>query len=271
MPSFLTTFLQTFTYFALVAILIAAGLGAPIPEDIPLLTAGYLSNKNHSPIAMIDADHDGRLDTVDPARQRRVPHVSLMIVAGMIGVLAGDSIVFFIGRRGIDSNNFVARHLRKILHSKRREKAERHFARHGNLTVFAGRFMPGFRSLVFAMAGMAKMSYVRFLTIDFLAAAISVPTFIILGHELANHLYPEDIYAKVDAVKHIVGPIILVLIVGAILLYIVRRRRTAALIISEDPSVVPTPPAKRPPNSNGSPLTLGALKPRLPSQSSPNP
>src|SRR5205814_5420902 len=103
-------------------------------------------------------------------------------------VLIGDSIVFSIGRHGIEGPGAVAKHIRKIMHSKRREKVERHFAKHGNLTVFAGRFMPGFRSIVFAFAGLSKMSYPRFLLIDGLAASVSVPVFIYLGWRFAEHL-----------------------------------------------------------------------------------
>ena len=169
--------LTHFTYVALTAVLILAGLGVPMPEDIPLILSGYMCNEKVSPIkyVMVDSDNDGVKDTQETTN-RKVPKVHWMIVAGMVGVLLGDSIVFSIGRRGIESNNFVARHLRKVMHSKRREKVEKHFARHGNLTVFAGRFAPGFRSIVFAFAGLSKMSYARFLLIDGIAAGISVPS-----------------------------------------------------------------------------------------------
>ena len=147
-----------------------------------------------------------------------------MMASGMFGVLAGDSIVFFIGRRGVHGNNFVAKHIRKVLNSKRREKVEHHFARHGNLTVFAGRFMPGFRSLVFAFAGMSKMSYLRFILIDGTAAAISVPIFVFLGFHFAEHFYELERF--LERFKHIVIPVVLVLAVGAIIIYYVRKRRT---------------------------------------------
>jgi membrane protein DedA with SNARE-associated domain len=145
----------------------------------------------------------------------------------MVGVLAGDSIVFTIGRRGVHGNNFVARHLRKVLHSKRREKVERHFAKHGNLTVFAGRFMPGFRSIVFAFAGMSKMSYPRFLIIDGMAAAISVPVFIFLGHHFAETIR-HDFFGYLERQKHVVIPAVSIVLLTGLLIYIVRRRRAAA-------------------------------------------
>ena len=228
---FATTLLAAlthFTYVALAGVLILAGLGLPLPEDIPLVLSGYLCNEEVSPIkyVMVDSDNDGVKDTQEESG-KKIPKVHWLSLAGMIGVLVGDSIVFNIGRHGIEGNNFVARHLRKVLHSKRREKVERHFAKHGNLTVFAGRFMPGFRSLVFAFAGLSKMSYLRFLMIDGFAAAISVPVFVWLGWRFAKHI--EVVMIWIDRIKHILLPVIIVLVLGAIALYYVRRRRRPAL------------------------------------------
>jgi membrane protein DedA with SNARE-associated domain len=216
--------LTKFTYIALIAVLMIAGAGVPIPEDIPLIFSGYLCNKQESPIkdltVMIDTNRDGVKDTASP---RHIPDLRIMMLAGMVGVLAGDSIVFNIGRHGIESNNLVARHLRKVMHSKRREKVERHFAKHGNLTVFVGRFMPGFRSIVFAFAGLSKMSYVRFLLIDGIAAAVSVPLFIFIGWYFAPHI--NEVWKWADRVKHWALPIGLFALALALTIYFARRRR----------------------------------------------
>ena len=226
----LQLFLAHFTYLALLIVLLAAGVGVPIPEDVPLMTAGYLCHPEASPIndlPVIDTDGDGKVDAPNPDGQpQRIPHVSLMIIAGMIGVLTGDVFVFFVGRNGIDSSNIVARHLRKVLHSERRARAEKHFAKHGYLTVFAGRFMPGFRSLIFAMAGMSKMSLPRFLLIDSLAAGISVPTFVILGYHFAPHI--NKLFHYVSETKSILTYITLPLLAIAIALYLLRKKKRAA-------------------------------------------
>ena len=111
----LTKFLIHFTYVALMAVLVLSGLGLPVPEDIPLVFSGYLCSPKYSPIAieddsipMIDTNGDGIPDSPDPHFHRHhVPHLYLMMVAGMIGVLVGDSIIFSIGRRGLDGNNFL--------------------------------------------------------------------------------------------------------------------------------------------------------------------
>lgn len=224
------TFLIHFTYLALVAVLVAAGLGVPIPEDVPLAFSGYLCHEDVSPVnavMMIDSNGDGIPDTLPAGAEIRVPHVPIMILAGMIGVLTGDSIVFFIGRHGVSSNNFVARHIRKVLTTKRRDKVQAHFRKHGAMTVFAGRFMPGLRSPIFAMAGLSQMSLGKFLMIDGLAAGISVPTFVVLGYYFAHRI---DAFIRfIDSVKLIVLPIFIAGLAVAIAIYLLRRSRRKTL------------------------------------------
>ena len=57
MLPFVQAFLTRFTYVALSLVLIAAGCGVPIPEDVPLIFSGYLCNPTQSPIATITATH----------------------------------------------------------------------------------------------------------------------------------------------------------------------------------------------------------------------
>ena len=236
MVALLMSLLGHFTYLALVGVLVLAGTGVPIPEDIPLILSGYMCNEEHSPILdlpkLVDLDGDGFKESEVTKGKENLPRLHWMIVAGMVGVLLGDSIVFSIGRRGIESNNFVARHLRKVMHSKRREKVERHFAKHGNLTIFVGRFMPGFRSLIFAFAGLSKMSYARFLLIDGLAAGMSVPLFVYVGYRFAEHI--EKVWMWIDRIKHVLLPVVLAAAAIAAVLYIVRRRRAAAAAALEN-------------------------------------
>jgi len=225
----LMSVLAHFTYVALAAVLILAGMGLPIPEDIPLILSGYMCDKDYSPINQIpkyvDTDGDGIKETQVP---RVLPKLEWMVVAGMVGVLLGDSIVFSIGRRGMTSNSLVARHLRKVMHSKRREWVERHFARHGNLTIFFGRFAPFLRSIVFGFAGMSKMSYARFLLVDGLAAALSVPLFIYIGYHFAQNV--DSVMSLIARIKHVLLPVALAAIVIAVVLYILRRRRGPAAL-----------------------------------------
>src|SRR5579862_5250740 len=65
---FVQKFLAHFTYVALILILFATGMGVPLPEDIPLITSGYLCNKAESPltqIPLVDTNGGGIPDTPD--------------------------------------------------------------------------------------------------------------------------------------------------------------------------------------------------------------
>lgn len=218
-------FLTHFTYLALVLVLFAAGMGVPIPEDIPLAFSGYLCHPQESAIRnipTIDTDNDGKPDLVDPERPVKIPNLYLMMVAGMVGVLAGDTLVFHIGQQGVRGQSFVARHVRKVLNSSRRERLERWFHKHGSLTVFCGRFMPGLRSAVFALAGMSGMKYWRFIIIDGLAAAISVPVFVFIGYHFAATI--NVLFEQLKHLKQIFLPIGIALAVVALAVYWIRRR-----------------------------------------------
>jgi membrane protein DedA with SNARE-associated domain len=213
--------LSQFTYFAVVGLLTLAGMGVPIPEDIPLITSGYMCHPTESPIAKAnqrDFDRDGLREHLE----RGVPYLHMMIFSGILGVLIGDTIVFAIGRQGIHANNMFARRLQKVVDSKRREKVESYFARYGNLTVFCGRFMPGFRSIVFAFAGMSKMSYVHFMIIDGIAALISVPVFVYLGYHFAARM--NELFDFLHEIRYFAVPIISIIALCGLLAYLRRRR-----------------------------------------------
>ncbi len=213
MVPFLLSLLSKFTYVALAALLVIAGCGVPIPEDMPLILSGYLCNAHWGPFS--------------GARAHLAPNIWVMAGVGLIAMLAGDSILYFIGRRGIDSKNIIAGHVRKVLTPKRRAGIERHFARYGDATLFVGRFMPGIRAGVFAFCGIAGMSYIRFLIVDGLAGLISVPTLIWLGHWQAHHLH--QFLLKVAEFKHWVYGGVAIALCIAVVIFLVHRRRQNAI------------------------------------------
>ncbi len=72
--SFLTTYLEEFTYIGIFTILILAGFGLPIPEEIVLVFSGYLAFLEYTKF-------------------------SSTVLIALLGVLAGDFILFSFGRR----------------------------------------------------------------------------------------------------------------------------------------------------------------------------
>lgn len=140
---------------ALLAVLLLCGLGLPMPEDIILITAGLLASMGKFPLWWA-------------------------IFAGMIGVLSGDSMLFFLGRRygeGVFAWRPVARMLspEKLKVAKARVQANAHFI------CFIARFLPGLRSPIYLTAGALGIPPRVYVSQDLFAASISVPVWVVMG------------------------------------------------------------------------------------------
>jgi membrane protein DedA with SNARE-associated domain len=139
-------------------LLLLCGLGLPMPEDIVLIAAGMLG--------VIDG------------------HSWIKVSAFMyMGVLAGDTMIFFAGRR-YGTRLLGTAWFQRIFPASKQARVEELFAKHGTTGLFIGRFLPGLRAPIFFSAGSLKVSLVKFLLMDGLAALVSVPVFVWLGHWL---------------------------------------------------------------------------------------
>ncbi len=145
-----------FAVFGPFLLLLLCGLGLPVPEDIILVAAGVLSAQYHLSWVAVSA---------------------LMY----LGILLGDSIIFFVGKYFNDrvyDNKFISR----LVSPERKEKVRAAFEKYGQGVLFVGRFLPGLRAPIFFTAGSLKYSYAKFVFWDGLAALVSAPFFVYFGH-----------------------------------------------------------------------------------------
>lgn len=143
-------------YVAVFAILIACGLGVPVPEDVSLVAGGIIAGLGHADLR-------------------------LMMLVGLAGVLCGDSIVFLVGHHFGQRARRI-RWVARVLTPRRYARVQAKFDRYGNRLLFFARFLPGLRTAVFLTAGMThRVSLWRFLALDGLAALISVPWWVWVG------------------------------------------------------------------------------------------
>ncbi len=139
-------------------VLVLCGLGLPVPEDIVLVAAGAL----------------GVID------ERHWIEVGALMYAG---VMLGDSTIFLAGRYfGARLRN--SRWFQRYFSEKKQAKVENLFDRYHNWVLFVGRFLPGLRAPIFFTAGSTRVTFWKFFLLDGLAALISVPFFVWLGHWL---------------------------------------------------------------------------------------
>jgi membrane protein DedA with SNARE-associated domain len=182
-------------YLAVFVILVICGFGLPIPEDISLVAGGVISGLGYA-------------------------NVHVMCAVGLAGVLSGDILMFMLGRI-FGERALRLRWVACLLTPRRYALVQAKFSRYGNRLMFVARFLPGLRSPIYLTAGMTRrVSFWRFLLLDGLAALISVPIWVYLGHYGAlNH---EWLLTWLGRSKVIVI-IVALLILGLIVRYFWRR------------------------------------------------
>ncbi len=185
-------------YFVILGVLFICGMGVPIPEDVTLIAAGLLAGNE----------------------QISLPGA---LIAGFFGVLAGDTILFFIGQK-YGNAVFKWPVFRKIFTEERIATSKEQIRTHAKKICFAARFMPGLRAPIFLTAGIMKVPFKTFIFQDGLAALISVPAWILLGYWFSD---------KIDAALKLAKDINIVIIatlVFIICIYFYRRWKKKSLL-----------------------------------------
>ncbi len=156
MDGVVSTYIVHFSYLGLFAVLILCGLGLPVPEDVALLTGGFLVH-------------------------RGITDYPTTLAIALVGVVMGDNSLFLIGRRfgtGLLSYFGVERP-----YSRERIEWLRGFMdRHGSKAIFYARFLAGLRALIYLSAGSLGVRPARFFFYDLLGALISVPVMVSIGY-----------------------------------------------------------------------------------------
>ena len=162
-------------YLVLFALLLACGVGLPLPEDVPLMIGGFLVAGGH-------------LDIV------------LVAIASWCGIMGGDLVLYHLGKRyGLNVTRLpvIGRHITE----DRIHQAELLFARYGVWVIAVGRLFAGIRGAMVITAGTIRFSLVKFIIVDGLAALVSGGLFVALGYWVGNKLGTIEQLEKFRAEK----------------------------------------------------------------------
>ncbi len=177
-------------YFIAFSILLACGLGLPLPEDIILFAMGLLS-------------YYGLTD------------LTVSIVVCLLGVLIGDCMIYYFGlyygKKLTKQGPF-----KKFLTPERLKQTKNMFHKWGNKVILAARFMPGLRSPTFFSAGTLHLPFRVFIFYDGLAALLSVPLLIGVAFYFGDHV--DRAIQLSRKVQH--G--IILLILGVVLVFVLK-------------------------------------------------
>ena len=196
--------------------LIAAGFGFPIPEELPVITAGVLV---------------GHEDTT------LMWYIMLPVV--MAGVVIGDGVLYAIGRlygRRLLNLKWVQRH---FVPPEKRDEIEQNFARRGIMVLLGARLLPGIRTPIFIMAGVLRVPFGRFLLADALYAIPLVNVLFWLSYLLTDQVLA--IFNQINHYRPLVVSHLLAGLAGALVYKYVFARHVSTGEAPHMPKIISKP------------------------------
>jgi len=193
----LTELIGHFTYPGVFLILLATGLGVPVPEELPIAIAAMMA-------------------------RWEVMHWPGALLACLGGVLAGDLLLYGVGR------HFGRRILewpaaRRILTPEREARVMETYRRHGLKFVVTARLVMGLRAAAFLTAGLVRVPFPRFIVVDVAAVLLSVPLSFGVAYAVADSVAVA--LARVRELQLWIAVLVLLVAAGWAVALLRRRQR----------------------------------------------
>jgi membrane protein DedA with SNARE-associated domain len=208
----LDTFAQ-YGYVGIFVAILATGCGLPVPEELPVLTAGVLVGHG-------DTLPPGATE-LDPTRLRWF----IMLPVCIVAVVLGDGILYGIGRYfgpQLLSRPWVER---RLLPPDKRAKIEKNFRDRGVLILLTARLTPGIRGPIFMMAGVLRVPLARFVLADAIYAVPGVGVLFWLAYFAADQVM--EAYHRAEQYKPLFVFGMLSAWIGIILYRVVTSRQVS--------------------------------------------
>ena len=225
-------------YFGVSATIILSGFGAPIPEEIPVVTAGAMVGHDAQDVStdlLNGAVGGGYAHFLTPEPEPAI-RWWIMLPLCIVSVVIGDCALFLIGRiwgSRLLKSSWVQR---RILPLDKQAKIEENFHRNGIMILLGARLTPGIRTPVFLMAGILRMPIQRFLLADTLYAIPGVNLLFWLSYWFTDQ-FVEAIQA-VDRHRPMVILAVLSAVIGVLLFKFATSRRLSTGDVRDIPSLV---------------------------------
>ncbi len=198
----LRNILGTLGYPAVALFIMIESAGIPFPGETMLLLASFYAAVDHT------------------------LQIPIVIACAALGAIIGDNIGYLVGRTG--GYALVRRFGRYLfLKESHLQKAQQFFAKHGNKTVFLGRFVAVLRAWAAFLAGVNQMRWGTFLLYNAAGGILWAIIFGCLGF-FSGRFFHDNFGAVEHLAKTISWTGAAVIVVAVLLVFIVfrlRRRR----------------------------------------------
>ncbi len=173
----------------------------PFPSEVIMIPAGYLAYKGEMNLYMV-------------------------VLVGIAGSLGGALFNYYIAMHF--GRPFLLKYGRYFfIKPETLDKLEAFFTKHGELSTFNGRLIPGIRQLISLPAGLARMNLVKFSFYSVLGAGIWVVVLVAVGYLVGSN------EALISRYLHTATLIALASIAFITLFYVIRQKRKKE-ILGED-------------------------------------
>ncbi|MFT5835945.1 MAG: membrane protein DedA with SNARE-associated domain [Sulfurimonas sp.] len=166
----------------------------PFPSEIILIPAGYLASKGDMSLGMIMFSGLG---------------------GSMVGAFINYYLALTLGRKILQKYGKYF-----FIKESALDKMDEFFKKHGHISTFTGRLIPGIRQLISIPAGIARMNLVVFSTYTALGAGIWAFILTMLGYSIGENQELIDTYLK----QITIGVLILLILLGSWYVYYQRSR-----------------------------------------------
>ncbi len=229
-----------YVYLGTFGLLLGAGLGLPIPEEIPIVMAGaavgHASVEGPSPppelLTLFSASSEAGFPTGLPwalalSDELTAPRASplpsslrwwIMLPICFVGAISGDLFLYAIGRFS-GHRLLQSRWLRHLLPPEKRARTEENFHKYGVLVLVFARFLPTIRSPIFIMSGMMRVPLLRFLLADGLAGLFGVSLLFTLAFWFGDQF--RDLVVRAEGRVDKLKPLLVLLAITAVGIYLV--------------------------------------------------
>jgi len=142
----------------------------PFPSEIVLIPAGYLASQGEMSIALI---------------------ISSALAGSMVGAFINYYLALTLGRKILEKYGKYF-----FISEATLDKMDNFFEKHGAISTFIGRLIPGIRQLISVPAGLSRMNLAVFSTYTALGAGIWAFVLTMLGYFIGENQELIDIYLK---------------------------------------------------------------------------
>lgn len=193
--TFLVDTIFDWGYFGIFILMSIESSFIPFPSEIVLIPAGYLASKGDMSIGMI---------------------MFSALSGSMAGAFVNYYLALVLGRKILKKYGKYFFINENALH-----KMDSYFAKHGHISTFIGRLIPGIRQLISIPAGLARMNLVTFSTYTALGASIWAFILVLLGYMIGENQELIESYLK----QITIATIIILVLLASWYAYIQRNKR----------------------------------------------